>query len=59
MEELAADEGPPEWIGFLKPNITICMVDDFTAHPADKIPDHVRCLLTCERFLAVLAPADS
>ena len=45
MEELAADEGPPEWIGFLKPNITICMVDDFTAHPADKVPDHVRRLL--------------
>lgn len=42
-EELAAGEGPPEWIGFYKPNVTITMVDDFTAYPADKVPDHVSC----------------
>lgn len=41
QEELAAQEGPPEWIGFFKPNVTITMVDDFTAYPADKVPDHV------------------
>ena len=35
--ELAADEGPAEWISFLKPNISINMVDDFTPHPADKV----------------------
>jgi hypothetical protein len=41
-QELAADEGPAEWAAFLKPNITITMVDDFTSYPADKVPDHVR-----------------
>ena len=40
-EELAANEGPPEWISFLKPNVTITMVDDFTPYAADKVPDHV------------------
>ena len=40
-EEVPAAQGPPEWIGFFKPNVTITMVDDFTAHPADKVPDHV------------------
>ena len=41
QEELAAEEGPPEWISFFKPNVTITMVDDFTAYPADKVPEHV------------------
>lgn len=41
QEELAADEGPAEWISFFKPNVTITMVDDFTAYPADKVPEHV------------------
>jgi len=40
-QELAADEGPAEWAAFLKPNITITMVDDFTSYPADKVPEHV------------------
>jgi len=41
-EELAADEGPVEWMAFLKPNITITMVDDFTSYPADKVPEHIQ-----------------
>lgn len=48
-EELAADEGPAEWTGFLKPNVTINMVDDFTPYPAERVPDHVSPFLT--RFL--------
>jgi len=44
-EELAADEGPVEWMAFLKPNITITMVDDFTSYPADKVPEHVSTFL--------------
>lgn len=24
------DEGPPEWVSFFKPNVTINLVDDFT-----------------------------
>ena len=40
-DELSANEASPDWISFFKPNVTITMVDDFTAYPADKVPDHV------------------
>ena len=26
------DEGPPEWVSFFKPNVTINLVDDFTRY---------------------------
>ena len=47
-EELASEEGPVPWISFLKPNVTITMVDDFSAHPAERIPEHVSVRILCE-----------
>ena len=29
-QEEVKDEGPPEWISYWKPNVTINLVDDFT-----------------------------
>lgn len=35
------DTGPKEWVSFLKPNITISMVDHFVAYPKTNIPPPV------------------
>jgi len=35
------DTGPKEWVSFLKPNITIAMVDHFVTYPKSNIPPPV------------------
>ncbi|KAL6845802.1 hypothetical protein ACP4OV_024377 [Aristida adscensionis] len=32
------DEGPPEYIAYWKPNVTINLVDDFTRYPHNNVP---------------------
>lgn len=32
------EDGPPEWISYWKPNVTINLVDDFTRYTANAIP---------------------
>ncbi|KAJ8542348.1 hypothetical protein K7X08_017214 [Anisodus acutangulus] len=32
------EDGPPEWISYWKPNVTINLVDDFTRYTANSIP---------------------
>lgn len=41
VEELAADDEPVPWISLLKPNISITMIDDFTAYHSERVPEHV------------------
>ena len=33
---------PAEYINFIKPYISISLIDDATAYPANAVPDHVR-----------------
>uniref|UniRef100_A0A803KNK9 Cleft lip and palate associated transmembrane protein n=1 Tax=Chenopodium quinoa TaxID=63459 RepID=A0A803KNK9_CHEQI len=35
------DEGPPEWISYWKPNMTINLVDDFTRYSANSVPPNI------------------
>ncbi|KAK6790454.1 hypothetical protein RDI58_014254 [Solanum bulbocastanum] len=40
------EDGPPEWISYWKPNVTINLVDDFTRYTANAIPPIVApCIL--------------
>jgi len=39
---LAKPKPPREIISFLKPNLTVAMVDDFSTYNAKAVPDHVR-----------------
>lgn len=42
----AADPAEPaEIISLFVPNVTLAMVDDFTAYPSNSIPQHVRAVL--------------
>ena len=36
--EVVVDTGPREYIGFLKPNITIQLLDHFLAYPRNNLP---------------------
>lgn len=40
----AKPKRPREIISFLKPNLTVAVVDDFTVYNAKAVPDHVRCV---------------
>ncbi|KAF3787570.1 Cleft lip and palate transmembrane protein [Nymphaea thermarum] len=35
------DSGPPEWVPYWKPNITINLVDDFNRYPHNAIPPNI------------------
>lgn len=35
------ETGPKEWVSFLKPNLTITMVDHFVTYPKTNIPPPV------------------
>ena len=48
------DEGPPEWISYFKPNVSIQLIDDFSAFPPDKIPEPVLILLLFSECLMSL-----
>eukprot|EP00252_Welwitschia_mirabilis_P019611 TRINITY_DN4588_c0_g1_i2.p1 TRINITY_DN4588_c0_g1~~TRINITY_DN4588_c0_g1_i2.p1 ORF type:complete len:615 (+),score=94.38 TRINITY_DN4588_c0_g1_i2:204-2048(+) len=44
VQETTAEEnndGPPEWVSFWKPNITINLVEDFTRYSPNSVPPHV------------------
>ncbi len=40
-EQAEQAAGPREYVSYLKPNLTIAMVDDFTKYPAKSIPQPV------------------
>lgn len=40
-QEEIKDEGPPEWISYWKPNVTINLVDDFTSYSANAVPPNI------------------
>ena len=49
-EKDAPSKGPPrEIISFLKPNLTVAMVDDFQAYARGKIPEQVRSIRKGQR----------
>ncbi len=48
---ITQEAGPREYVSFLKPNVTIEIVDHFQAYPKKGIPPQVR---TGVRFVAVI-----
>jgi hypothetical protein len=36
-------EKPAEYINYIRPSVSVALVDDASAYPANAIPDHVRC----------------
>lgn len=40
-EQAEQAAGPREYVSYLKPNLTIAMVDDFSKYPAKSIPQPV------------------
>ena len=46
IRDAEAAEKPREIISYLKPYVSIALVDDATSYPAKAIPEHVRCIIS-------------